>query len=448
MPLISDPRGTKHEPTAAALAAWDMVHSSIDAAYATASQLRESLTATTEHQAYGWATATCGRVEAYRGKFVAAQELLAEAFGRLFLADDKYGQALVAACLAIPVSQTDVSRGIQLINSALTADFDFNVADRASLHGIAASCYFSRHDFHQALIHLNELVTWEGVRGDDKAIAKALSNLSITVFQLGESELARDSLLRALRAAGPSLPRTIARNWRAQMVSIYCRLEDLNHAGSLAAEVLTDISDPTDQHWTMYDNLAEGFARTRQVALAIVCLQRARECAPRPVAPIVQFALDATESLILESQGRFEHAIALSKSLLDSTPRLAYPATTRELARVLARCHRALGNVAAARKWEQRVRDEYHSGLIGRMLTNQIRSRLKTDATIQQLTEQELNCLRLSARGQSSTDIGLKLGITPRTVNFHFSKILKKLNALNRQEAIAKAATANLLSHQ
>jgi len=448
MPLLSDPRESKRAATVTALAAWDMVQFSIDAAYAEARQLRESLAATSEHQAYGWATATCGRVEAYRGKFVAAQELLAEAFGRLFLADDKYGQALVAACLAIPVTQTDLTRGMQLINSALTSDLDFNVADRASLHGIAASCYYARHDFHQALIHLNELVKLEGIRGDDKAIAKAMSNLSITVFQLGENELARDSLLRALKAAGTSLPSVTFRNWRAQMVSVYCRLDDLGHAGSLAAEVLTELSDSIDgQHWTLYDNLAEGFARTRQPELATVCLSRARECTPRPVTPIVKFALDATESLILESQGRSEDAIALAKNLLSSVPRLAFPATTRELARVLARCYRILGNVVAARKWEQRVREEYHSGLIGTMLTDQIRSRLQTDSTIQQLTKQELNCLRLSARGQSSTDIGLKLGITPRTVNFHFSKILKKLNALNRQEAIAKAAIANLLNH-
>lgn len=64
---------------------------------------------------------------------------------------------------------------------------------------------------------------------------------------------------------------------------------------------------------------------------------------------------------------------------------------------------------------------------------------------VKALTSQELSCLSLSARGQTSADIGLKLGIKARTVNFHFSNILKKLNAMNRQEAIAKAMTANLL---
>ena len=42
----------------------------------------------------------------------------------------------------------------------------------------------------------------------------------------------------------------------------------------------------------------------------------------------------------------------------------------------------------------------------------------------------------LSARGQTSADIGNKLGIKARTVNFHMGKILRKLNAVNRQEAI------------
>ena len=69
---------------------------------------------------------------------------------------------------------------------------------------------------------------------------------------------------------------------------------------------------------------------------------------------------------------------------------------------------------------------------------------LKLDVTVP-LTAQQLECLTLSAHGQTSTDIALKLGIKPRTVNFHFAKVLRKLNAMNRQEAIAKAVSANLL---
>ena len=49
----------------------------------------------------------------------------------------------------------------------------------------------------------------------------------------------------------------------------------------------------------------------------------------------------------------------------------------------------------------------------------------------------ELQCLALAANGMTSSDIGIKLGITERTANFHFRNIIGKLGVLNRQEAIA-----------
>lgn len=61
------------------------------------------------------------------------------------------------------------------------------------------------------------------------------------------------------------------------------------------------------------------------------------------------------------------------------------------------------------------------------------------------LTERERDCLSMSARGLTSRDIGVKLGITGRTVDFHVHKVLGKLGALNRHEAIAKAAARGWL---
>ena len=62
------------------------------------------------------------------------------------------------------------------------------------------------------------------------------------------------------------------------------------------------------------------------------------------------------------------------------------------------------------------------------------------------LSAREIQCLHLAARGQTSGDIAFKLGITERTANFHFSNILTKLGAMNRPEAIAKAASVGLLN--
>ena len=75
----------------------------------------------------------------------------------------------------------------------------------------------------------------------------------------------------------------------------------------------------------------------------------------------------------------------------------------------------------------------------------QIHASLSLAKPNKKLTDIELTCLSLSARGQSSADIALKLGIKPRTVNFHFTNVLRKLNAINRQEAISKAIGANLM---
>ena len=53
------------------------------------------------------------------------------------------------------------------------------------------------------------------------------------------------------------------------------------------------------------------------------------------------------------------------------------------------------------------------------------------------LSIRERQCLELGARGMRSIDISIKLGITERTVNFHFNNLIRKMGALNRQEAVA-----------
>jgi LuxR family quorum-sensing transcriptional regulator LasR len=62
------------------------------------------------------------------------------------------------------------------------------------------------------------------------------------------------------------------------------------------------------------------------------------------------------------------------------------------------------------------------------------------------LSDRERNCLVLAAHGMTSLDIGIKLGITERTVNFHFGNIICKLGVLNRSEAIARAVAHNIVS--
>ena len=61
------------------------------------------------------------------------------------------------------------------------------------------------------------------------------------------------------------------------------------------------------------------------------------------------------------------------------------------------------------------------------------------------LTNRERQCLGMAANGLTSGDIGGKLGIAERTVNFHMHNVLRKMEALNRPEAIAKALARGVL---
>ena len=62
------------------------------------------------------------------------------------------------------------------------------------------------------------------------------------------------------------------------------------------------------------------------------------------------------------------------------------------------------------------------------------------------LTQRECDCLKFATRGMTSADIGNKLCLTERTVNFHFGKLRQKLGALNRPEAIAKGVSLGLVN--
>ena len=66
-------------------------------------------------------------------------------------------------------------------------------------------------------------------------------------------------------------------------------------------------------------------------------------------------------------------------------------------------------------------------------------------ATRSTITEREKQILGWVREGMSNHQIGTELGISPLTVKNHVQKILKKLGAANRAQAVARAMTLNLL---
>jgi len=62
-----------------------------------------------------------------------------------------------------------------------------------------------------------------------------------------------------------------------------------------------------------------------------------------------------------------------------------------------------------------------------------------------QFTCRELECLKWSAAGKSSWEIGQMLNCTEATVNFHFSNIRRKFKTKTRQQAIVRAINLGII---
>jgi DNA-binding NarL/FixJ family response regulator len=62
------------------------------------------------------------------------------------------------------------------------------------------------------------------------------------------------------------------------------------------------------------------------------------------------------------------------------------------------------------------------------------------------LTEREREVLTWVGRGKTSSEIATILGLSERTVNFHCDQAMKRLNVINRAQAVAKAVSEQLLA--
>ena len=62
------------------------------------------------------------------------------------------------------------------------------------------------------------------------------------------------------------------------------------------------------------------------------------------------------------------------------------------------------------------------------------------------LTEREMTCLRAAAEGLTGKMIARQIGITERTVRFHFSNICRKFGVQRRSEAVADALRQRIIA--
>jgi len=73
------------------------------------------------------------------------------------------------------------------------------------------------------------------------------------------------------------------------------------------------------------------------------------------------------------------------------------------------------------------------------------RLRATQTTTAPVMSRRETECLRLAAEGRTSEEIAAKLGLSVHTANQYIATTARKLNAVNRMHAVAKALRAGLI---
>ena len=80
-----------------------------------------------------------------------------------------------------------------------------------------------------------------------------------------------------------------------------------------------------------------------------------------------------------------------------------------------------------------------------RVISPEIADLLSDSSNGYELTDRQIEILRLVSKGLPNTDIAAQIGVSPNTVKKHLEAIFKRLGAFNRSEAVAIALRENLL---
>jgi len=73
------------------------------------------------------------------------------------------------------------------------------------------------------------------------------------------------------------------------------------------------------------------------------------------------------------------------------------------------------------------------------------RAKRSPEPTPKSLTAREKNVLTWVARGKTSAEIAIILGLSERTINFHCDNAMKRLDVVNRTQAVATAVAGGLI---
>ena len=80
------------------------------------------------------------------------------------------------------------------------------------------------------------------------------------------------------------------------------------------------------------------------------------------------------------------------------------------------------------------------------VMSDEIRSTLKTFSNIPELSSRKIEILNLVAKGLSNKEIAQIVGVSPETVKDHVAKILEAVGASTRAEAVSMAINLGLIA--
>ena len=86
--------------------------------------------------------------------------------------------------------------------------------------------------------------------------------------------------------------------------------------------------------------------------------------------------------------------------------------------------------------------------MLGAVIQNRLRRRQELSQPKSQyyLTDREREVLTWAGRGKTSSEIATIIGVSERTVDFHFDQAMKRLGVTNRTQAVAMAVSQGLIS--
>jgi len=328
-----------------------------------------------------------------------------------------------------------------------------------ALGNLAAVSYF-QGNLDAAERNWEEISQLMRATGDIQTEALAVSNLGALASERGEFERARELLARALELQREMNSMRDIPYSLANLAEVWFRLGDYTLAEDLFNEAITALRDYADAGTAAI--VTDNHAR-------LVC---ARGDMPRAAAMIldsvgVLTGIGDRHSMVLNAETlaalcvhRQEHAVAVEFLAAAATIRAEIGATLNpvELAEVetltsQTRC--ALGEHRFAAHWTAGTGMDFDA--LSRRMTIVARdiagpSIAPSPTPVpgpppieHNLTNRELQVLRLLAEGRSTKEISDLLSISPRTTATHVTNILGKLEVTSRTAAVAWAMRAGLV---